>query len=85
MDHLLKTQGGRGGSFPDADCERIGMERQAPQRYQPRLKGRQQALALALLAALSDVDIAIGIVVSAVAAVIALRTLAAVVQVIRAG
>jgi hypothetical protein len=41
--------------------------------------------ALALLAALSDVDIAIGIVVSAVAAVIALRTLAAVVQVIRAG
>jgi hypothetical protein len=41
--------------------------------------------ALALLAALSDVDIAIGIVVSAVAAVIALRTLTAVVQVIRAG
>jgi hypothetical protein len=41
--------------------------------------------ALALLAALSDVDIAIGIVVSAVAAVIALRTLAAVDQVIWAG
>jgi hypothetical protein len=41
--------------------------------------------ALALLAALSDVDIAIWIVVSAVAAVIALWTLAAVVQVIRAG
>jgi hypothetical protein len=41
--------------------------------------------ALALLAALSDVDIAIGIVVSAVASVIALRTLAAVVQVIWAG
>ncbi len=28
-DHLLQTQGGRGGSFPDAHCERIGMERQA--------------------------------------------------------
>jgi hypothetical protein len=41
--------------------------------------------ALALLAALSDVDIAIRIVVSAVATVITLRTLAAVVQVIRAG
>jgi hypothetical protein len=40
--------------------------------------------ALALLAALSDVDIPIGVVVSAVAAVIPLRTLTAIVQVIRA-
>jgi hypothetical protein len=40
--------------------------------------------ALALLAALSNIDIRIGIVVSAVAAVIPLRTLTAIVQVIRA-
>ena len=40
--------------------------------------------ALALLAALSNVDIGIGIVVPAVAAVIPLRTLTAIIQVIRA-